>query len=152
MDNVKLAIEVGQPVINWENMFSVFSHTKIQSIIKIHCPNSWINYLLFIQDTGEANTLSAVEINGLLFTCVPVFFSCLKGIWMKRRWFNYFSEKLSHLLLFNYDAPIMSQVWLTLLTLIGVEILRFHIGHTFHSLNQNLRCNRSIIITKWQTR
>ena len=152
MDNVKLAIEVGQPVINWENMFSVFSHTKIQSIIKIHCPNSWINYLLFIQDTGEANTLSAVKINGLLFTCVPVgfFLSCFKGIWMKRRWFtflNMISSAAFQLWCFNYVSSLVNIV-----NSYGVEILRFHIGHTFHSLNQNLRCNRSIIITKWQTR
>ena len=47
----------------------------------------FLNFLKVEKDserTGIANTLSAIKINVLLFTCAPVsFLSRLEGIWMK---------------------------------------------------------------------
>ena len=47
----------------------------------------FLNFLKVEKDserTGNANTLSAIKINVLLFACAPVsFLSRLEGIWMK---------------------------------------------------------------------
>ena len=50
-----------------------------QILLSLHMGN-------FCPVTGNSNTLSAIKINVLLFTCVPVpFLIRLEGILMKRR-------------------------------------------------------------------
>ena len=67
--------------------------------------------------TGNPNTLSAIKINVLLFTCILVSFESFRGDLNEAKavscnvvnyllsWVN-----ISHLPLCNYDVPITSQV------------------------------------------
>ena len=76
-----------------------FRHKRLSilpAFIVIRKPSVWfklsaLKYSLRVTDraTGNPNTLSAIKINVLLFTCVLLsILSRLKGIWMNRRRFR----------------------------------------------------------------